>query len=89
MGSAVTGKAAGKIAGLEEIVGEGLEDVVEGILADIASGGDRAVRELSIRFDGWDRADYRLTDAEIRDCLGQLSGQAISAKPLTRWPSTT
>src|ERR1700733_14509242 len=28
MGSAVTGKAAGKIAGLEEIVGEGLEDVV-------------------------------------------------------------
>jgi hypothetical protein len=23
------------------------------------------VRELSIRFDKWDRADYRLTDAEI------------------------
>ncbi|WP_376097780.1 histidinol dehydrogenase [Roseomonas sp. CCTCC AB2023176] len=46
---------------------------VEGILADIAARGDAAVRDLSIRFDKWDRADYRLTDAEIRDCLSQLS----------------
>ncbi|MEO3475560.1 histidinol dehydrogenase [Roseomonas sp. CAU 1739] len=46
---------------------------VEGILADIAARGDAAVREMSIRFDKWDRADFRLTDAEIRDCLAQLS----------------
>jgi sulfopropanediol 3-dehydrogenase len=46
---------------------------VEGILADIAARGDAAVRELSIRFDRWDRTDFRLTDAEIRDCLAQLS----------------
>jgi len=46
---------------------------VEGILADIAARGDAAVRDLSIRFDKWDRADFRLTDAEIRDCLAQLS----------------
>jgi sulfopropanediol 3-dehydrogenase len=31
------------------------------------------VRELSQKFDGWERDDYRLTDAEIRDCLSQLS----------------
>ncbi|MBB5691266.1 histidinol dehydrogenase [Roseomonas alkaliterrae] len=46
---------------------------VEGILADIAARGDSAVRELSIRFDKWDRTDFRLTDDEIRDCLAQLS----------------
>jgi sulfopropanediol 3-dehydrogenase len=46
---------------------------VEGILADIAQRGDTAVRELSIRFDRWDREDYRLTDQEIRDCLSQLT----------------
>jgi sulfopropanediol 3-dehydrogenase len=51
---------------------------VEGILADIAQRGDKAVRELSIKFDNWDRADYRLTDKEIRDCVGQLSKQAVS-----------
>jgi sulfopropanediol 3-dehydrogenase len=46
---------------------------VEGILADIESRGDAAVRELSAKFDHWDRADFRLTGAEIRDCLSQLS----------------
>jgi sulfopropanediol 3-dehydrogenase len=50
---------------------------VEGILADIERRGDQAVRQLSIKFDGWDRADYRLTDAEIRSCIGQLSGQEL------------
>ena len=50
---------------------------VEEILADIATRGDAAVRELSQRFDKWDRADYRLTDAEIRDCLAQLRPRDI------------
>ncbi|MFC4174010.1 histidinol dehydrogenase [Microvirga sp. GCM10011540] len=46
---------------------------VEGILDDIARRGDAAVRELSAKFDRWDRSDYRLTDQEIRDCLSELS----------------
>ena len=46
---------------------------VEAILADVEARGDEAVRELSVKFDGWDRKDYRLTDAEIQDCLSQLS----------------
>ena len=50
---------------------------VEGILADIAARGDAAVREMSVRFDTWDRADFRLTDAEIRDCLSQLSSRDL------------
>ncbi|MCK8783499.1 histidinol dehydrogenase [Roseomonas sp. NAR14] len=50
---------------------------VEGILADIAARGDAAVRELSVRFDKWDRADYRLTDREIRDCLAELPARAL------------
>ena len=45
---------------------------VEGILDEIAARGDQAVREYSARFDKWDRDDYRLTDAEIRDCLAEL-----------------
>ncbi len=50
---------------------------VESILADIAARGDAAVREMSVRFDKWDRADFRLTDAEIRDCLSQLSARDL------------
>ncbi|HXO67515.1 MAG TPA: histidinol dehydrogenase [Bradyrhizobium sp.] len=50
---------------------------VEAILADIEKRGDAAIRELSVKFDQWDRRDFRLTDAEIKDCLSQLSGRNL------------
>src|SRR5215203_2151569 len=50
---------------------------VEMMLVDIQARGDKAVRELSISFDKWDRADYRLTDAEIRGCMSELSTRDI------------
>ena len=46
---------------------------VEGILADIKARGDAAVRELSIRFDTWDRQNFRLSEGEIQACLDQLT----------------
>ena len=51
---------------------------VETILADIAARGDVAVRALSEKFDNWSRDDYRMTDKEIRDCIGELSRQDIA-----------
>ena len=51
---------------------------VEATLADIAARGDVAVRELSIKFDNWDRTDYRLTDAEIRSAMNELSARNIA-----------
>lgn len=51
---------------------------VESILADIEKRGDEAVRELSRKFDGWDRPDFRLTRAEIDACMAQLSDQDLS-----------
>lgn len=50
---------------------------VEAILADIETRGDDAVRELSTKFDGWDRESYRLTAAEIQECMDQLTGQDL------------
>ncbi len=54
-----------------------VRDTVEGILADIQARGDAAVRELSIKFDGWERDDYRLSAAEVQDCIDQLTGQDL------------
>lgn len=54
-----------------------VRDTVEGILADIQTRGDDAVRELSIKFDGWDRDDYRLSATEIQGCIDQLTGQDL------------
>jgi sulfopropanediol 3-dehydrogenase len=51
---------------------------VEAALADIEQRGDEAVREMSVRFDGWDREDFRLTPAEIESCLEQIGEQALA-----------
>ncbi len=48
---------------------------VEKLLAEVAQGGDAAVRKLSQQFDGLDRDSYRLTDAEIAACLNGLTRQ--------------
>ena len=52
-----------------------VRETVEAILADIETRGDAAVRDLSVRFDKWDRDDYRLSPAEIDVCLAQLTEQ--------------
>ncbi len=54
-----------------------IRETVEFILADIEKRGNKAIRELSIKFDRYDRQDYRLTDAEINACLKRLSRQDI------------
>ena len=54
-----------------------VRDTVEGILADIATRGDAAVRDLSVKFDNWDRDDYRLSASEIQGCIDQLTGQDL------------
>ena len=59
---------------------------VERLLGDIASRGDAAVREMSARFDGWSRDDFRLTDAEIRACLAELPAR-VPTNPRQRGAS--
>jgi sulfopropanediol 3-dehydrogenase len=48
---------------------------VEKLLAEVADGGDAAVRRLSVQFDSLDRDSYRLTDAEIAACVDGLTRQ--------------
>jgi sulfopropanediol 3-dehydrogenase len=55
-----------------------VRSTVETILGDIEKRGDDAVRELSRKFDGWDRPDFRLTAAEIESCKAELSEQDLS-----------
>ena len=54
-----------------------IRETVELILADIEKRGNKAIRELSIKFDNYDRRDYRLTDAEINSCMKKLRRQDI------------
>lgn len=48
---------------------------VETLLEKVRTGGDKAVRELSVQFDKFDRDTYRLTKQEIADCIDALTAQ--------------
>ncbi|MDB5473195.1 MAG: hisD [Devosia sp.] len=50
---------------------------VETILGDIEKRGDAAIRELSHKFDKWERTDFRLSQNEIDDCMAQLTDQDL------------
>jgi len=52
-----------------------VRDIVEAALADIEQRGDVALREMSIKFDNWDREDYRLSQSEIDQAVDSLSAQ--------------
>jgi len=47
----------------------------EALLRQVEEGGDAAVRELSVRFDRFDRESYRLDESEIRACIEGLTKQ--------------
>jgi sulfopropanediol 3-dehydrogenase len=54
-----------------------VRQVVEAALADIAERGDAAVRAMSLKFDQWERDDYRLSESEVQACLAQVSAQDL------------
>jgi sulfopropanediol 3-dehydrogenase len=55
-----------------------VRSTVETILADIEKRGDAAVRELSRKFDKWDRSDFRLSQSEIEACKAELTEQDLA-----------
>ncbi len=49
-----------------------VQRTVINIIEQIAAGGDKAVRELSVKFDRWDRSDYRLCQTEIEEIVASV-----------------
>ncbi len=56
---------------------EKVQNIVQGILADIRECGDDAVRELSDKFDSWTPDDFRLSDDQIQAAMDSLPEQTI------------
>ncbi len=50
-----------------------VRDTVTGILEDIERRGDTAVAELSMKYDRWSPASFRLSEDEIAGCVNALS----------------
>lgn len=54
-----------------------VRETVEAILADIAAQGEQAVRLYSEKFDKWSPPGFRLSAAEIDECVRSLPPQVI------------
>ncbi len=68
---------AGKPAAAKADLNAQVRATVEGILADIETRGDAAVREYSAKFDKWSPESFRLTQAQIDACIASLPAQTI------------
>jgi len=51
--------------------------IVEEMIADISNRGVAAVHAYSAKFDTWDPVSFRLTQAQIDECLAELTPQQI------------
>ncbi len=54
-----------------------VREIVEGILGDVKTRGDEAVRELSEKFDKWTPESFRLSDAQVKELMDTLPEQTI------------
>ncbi len=52
-----------------------VREIVESAIIDIEQRGDAAVRDMSVKFDNWDREDYRLSQSEVDACVDSLTAQ--------------
>ncbi|MGB8892706.1 MAG: histidinol dehydrogenase [Pseudolabrys sp.] len=71
---------------LKREAGQGVEQVVRGIVADVAARGDTALLELTAKFDRIDLAKtgLRVTAAEIERAEKACQGESLSALKLAR-----
>src|SRR5439155_25526494 len=68
---------AAALAGQQEEADAKVRGAVEAIIADVKARGDRAVRELSERFDKWSPASFQLSGDEIRALVAKVPAQTI------------
>ena len=55
-----------------------VRDIVVGIIEDIEARGEKAVRELSQKYDNWNPESFRLSDEDIENCLNNLKPREIA-----------
>ena len=54
-----------------------VRDIVTGIIEDIESRGETALRDISEKFDKWNPPTFQLSEQDIEGCLSQLSQRNI------------
>lgn len=58
-------------------VNQTVADIVKGVIDDVRTNGDKAVRSYSEKFDKWSPASFRLSQAQIDECIAKVPEQTI------------
>lgn len=53
-------------------------DIVTSVIAAVRKDGDAAVRSYSDKFDKWSPSSFKLSDAQIQECISQVLPQTIA-----------
>src|SRR4051794_9367181 len=67
----------GMDAGAIEAADAKVRSTVEQILDDVKAHGDKAIRELSEKFDKWSPTSFKLSEKEIERAVAQLPRRVI------------
>ena len=62
-----------------------VEDVVDGILADVRARGDAALKEYALKFDGASIEELQVTQAEIDAAIQEWNGNIESKHAVVRY----
>jgi sulfopropanediol 3-dehydrogenase len=54
-----------------------VREAVEGLIDEVKAGGDKAVREISERFDKWSPESFRLSQEQINEIVASVDPQTI------------
>ncbi|MEQ9568249.1 MAG: histidinol dehydrogenase, partial [Pseudomonadales bacterium] len=54
-----------------------VREAVEGLIDEVKAGGDRAVREISERFDKWSPESFKLSEEQIEEIVASVNPQTI------------
>ncbi len=55
-----------------------VKEIVSGIIKDIETNGDEAVKSLSEKFDNWSPESFRLSDEQIAEIVASVPEQVIN-----------
>ncbi|KAI6080192.1 histidinol dehydrogenase [Hypoxylon rubiginosum] len=69
-------KTAGLVA--NTATSQKVSDIVKGVIDDIRTNGDKAVRTYSEKFDKWSPSSFKLTESEIQECISKVPAQTIA-----------
>jgi histidinol dehydrogenase len=72
------GQSAEELFGKREELTSNVEDVVRGIIADVRTRGDEALREYSKKYDGFEGDKLEVEEEEFESAINSLSPQYIA-----------